>query len=88
MRRLALLLFLMGMVTPALAVKRVTVDQLQQILAGMQGKRDEEAARRQEARQATNTTFMLRLLGSLKTSFELGGGDAASTAWHGSGSAA
>jgi VWFA-related protein len=45
MRRLALLFFLVGIVTPALAVKRVTVDQLQQILAGMHGKRDEEAAR-------------------------------------------
>jgi VWFA-related protein len=45
MLRLGLLLFLAGMVTPALAVKRVTVDQLQQILAGMHGMRDEEAAR-------------------------------------------
>jgi VWFA-related protein len=30
---------------PALAVKRVTVEQLQRILAGMHGKRDDEAAR-------------------------------------------
>jgi VWFA-related protein len=45
MRRLVLLLFLVGIGTPALAVKRVTVDQLQQILAGIHGKRDDEAAR-------------------------------------------
>jgi VWFA-related protein len=45
MHRLVLLFFLVGIVTPALAVKRVTVDQLQEILAGMHGKRDEEAAR-------------------------------------------
>jgi VWFA-related protein len=45
MRRLALLLFLLGIATPAVAVKRVTVDQLQQILAGMHGKRDDDAAR-------------------------------------------
>jgi VWFA-related protein len=45
MRRLALLLFLVGIGTPALAVKRVTVDQLQQILAEIHGKRDDEAAR-------------------------------------------
>jgi VWFA-related protein len=45
MRRLALLVFLVGIGTPALAVKRVTVDQLQQILAGIHGKRDDEAAR-------------------------------------------
>jgi VWFA-related protein len=64
MRRLALLLFLMGMVTPALAVKRVTVDQLQQILAGMQGKRDEEAARQLSNFQLTErlSTDKLALL--------------------------
>jgi len=45
MRRLALLLFLLGIATPGVAVKRVTVDQLQQILAGMHGKRDDDAAR-------------------------------------------
>ena len=56
MRRLALLIFLLGIAMPALAVKRVTVEQLQQILAGMHGKRDDEAAR-----QLSNLELVERL---------------------------
>jgi VWFA-related protein len=56
MRRLALLVFLLGIAMPALAVKRVTVEQLQQIVAGTHGKRDEEAAR-----QLSNLELVERL---------------------------
>ncbi len=58
MRRLALLCFLLGIALPALAVKRVTVEQLQQIVAGMHGKRDDEAAR-----QLSNLELVERLSG-------------------------
>ncbi len=56
MRRLALLFFLLGIAMPALAVKRVTVEQLQQIVAGTHGKRDDEAAR-----QLSNLELVERL---------------------------
>ncbi len=56
MRRLALLFFLLGIAMPALAVKRVTVEQLQQMLAGLHGKRDDEAAR-----QLSNLELVERL---------------------------
>ena len=56
MRRLALLVFLLGIAMPALAVKRVTVEQLQEIVAGTHGKRDDEAAR-----QLSNLELVERL---------------------------
>lgn len=45
MRGLALLLILAGMALPALAAKQVTVQELDQMLAAAQGKRDAEVAR-------------------------------------------
>jgi hypothetical protein len=45
MRKLTLLLFLMGIAFPAFATKRVTVEQLEQVLVAAHGKPDAEVAR-------------------------------------------
>jgi len=44
MRKLAVLVILVGMALPALAAKRVTVAQFEQALAAVQGKSDAEVA--------------------------------------------
>jgi VWFA-related protein len=61
MRKLALLLLLAGMALPAFAARRVTVEQLQQVLASAPGKPDEEMARQLTDLQLTERASSARL---------------------------
>ena len=61
MRKLALLLILVGMALPAFAARRVTVEQLQQVLASAPGKPDEEIARQLADLQLTERASSARL---------------------------
>lgn len=61
MRKLALLLILGWMALPAFAARRVTVEQLQQVLATASGKPDEEIARQLADLQLTERASTVRL---------------------------
>jgi VWFA-related protein len=61
MRKLALLLILAGMALPVFAARRVTVEQLQQVLATASGKPDDEMARQLADLQLTERASSARL---------------------------
>ena len=61
MRKLALLLILVGMSLSAFAARRVTVEQLQQVLASAPAKPDEEVARQLSGLQLTERASSARL---------------------------
>ena len=61
MRKLGLLLLLVGIAFPALAAKRVTVEQLEQLLAAAHGKPDAEVARQLSDLELTERLSSARL---------------------------
>jgi VWFA-related protein len=61
MRKLGLLLLLAGIAFPAFAAKRVTVEQLEQVLAAAHGKSDAEVARQLSDLELTERLSAVRL---------------------------